>query len=166
MDFGTALRIARSYDYNYNNQIDAQELYVDPVARQRLNNGWGQVSVDDLAWGLARDEVYIGYDRSVRPTYSYPYPPAYPPAYPPPPYYPGRPYPGRPYPSRPYPPPHHHPHRPYPSPGHRASIDPAVGNTIAGGVIGGVIGGLAGGERGAIGGALIGGAVGFLGSRQ
>jgi hypothetical protein len=152
MNIQYAYRVAASYDFNRDGVIDTfglgKEIAFDRDAKKRTDwNRDGKVTVDEFAQSLARNDIYIGYDREVhsnnpygQPGYGYPYPGGGSP------YYPGQPGPIT-----------------YPGSGYGYG-NGGFGNIVGGAVVGGAIGYAADGRNGLETGAVIGGFIGALGN--
>jgi len=75
-----ARMIANNVDYNWNGQIDRNELrFMHNSKRLVDTNRDGRVSTEELAQSLMRGDIYISNDRKAYPTYrhGYGHPPAY-----------------------------------------------------------------------------------------
>jgi hypothetical protein len=165
MNLAYAYRVAASYDYNRDGVIRTspigRELDFDWDAKKRTDwNHDGRISIDEFANALARQDVFVGYDREVHSTNPYGVQPGYP--YPGggSPYYPGTPGPVT-----------------YPGSGYGYGggygggyygggygYSDTMGNIATGAVVGGAIGYVSGGRNGLGTGAAIGGILGAIGS--
>lgn len=164
MDLPNAYRVAAHYDFNRDGQINTgyfhREVEFDKNAKRLVDlNKDGKVSLDEFAHGLARGDVFVGYDQKVHSANPFDGPGGSGSAYPYPgggsPYYPGAGGGGVYHPS--------YPTQPWGAGGN------AYGSIAGGALVGGAIGYISGGKDGASSGAVIGGVIGaisnFFGNR-
>lgn len=160
MNLPNAYRVAASYDFNRDGEISTgyfhREVEFDKNAKRLVDfNRDGKVSLDEFAQGLAKGDVFVGYDQKVHSANPfdgpgggtgshYPYPGGGSP------YYPG---PAGVGPYQPY-----QPSQPWGSGGN------AYGSIAGGALVGGAIGYVSGGRDGASSGAVIGGVIGAISS--
>ncbi|MEK7432758.1 MAG: hypothetical protein AABZ74_06480 [Cyanobacteriota bacterium] len=156
MDINNAYRVAAYYDFNRDGNINtglfSKELDFDKNAKRLVDTDRnGKVSVGEFAQGLARGDVFMGYDQKVHSANPFDGPGGNHGGYPYPgggsPYYPGAGGGGvyHPYPSTPW-----------------GGQNTGYGSIVGGAAVGGAIGYISGGSDGAGKGAVIGGFLGAL----